>query len=73
MIKYFLFSFSQDAIGCLASITDSSITKMILMSLFERFQFVDGEGEFEELGSDNQAMIDKEQGNLSSTEKENQR
>ncbi|KAF3953726.1 hypothetical protein CMV_020855 [Castanea mollissima] len=65
--------FGQDAIGCLASITDSSITKMILMSLFERFQFVDGDGEFEKLGSDNQAMIDKEQGNLSSTEKEIQR
>nr|POF18969.1 rrp12-like protein [Quercus suber] len=66
-------SYLKDAIGCLASITDSSITKMILMSLFERFQFVDGEGEFEKLGSDNQAMIDKEQGNLSSTEKEIQR
>ncbi|KAK7815330.1 rrp12-like protein [Quercus suber] len=36
-------------------------------------KFVDGEGEFEKLGSDNQAMIDKEQGNLSSTEKEIQR
>ncbi|KAM3691175.1 hypothetical protein ACJW31_09G175400 [Castanea mollissima] len=66
-------SYLKDAIGCLASITDSSITKMILMSLLERFQFVDGEGEFEKLGSDNQAMIDKEQGNLSSTEGENQR
>ena len=37
------------------------------MSLFERFQFVDGEGEFEKLGSHNQALIEK---NLSSTEKD---
>lgn len=60
-------SYLKDAIGCLASITDSSITKKILMSLFERFQFVDGEGEFEKLGSHNQALIEK---NLSSTEKD---
>lgn len=66
-------SYLKDAIGCLASITDSSITTKILMSLFERFQFVDGEGEFENLGSDNQALIEKEQGNLSSTEKDVQR
>lgn len=69
----FFFSFSQDAIGCLASITDSSITKKILMSLFERFQFVDGEGEFEKLWSHNQELIDKEQDSLNSTEKDVQR
>lgn len=40
------------------------------MSLFERFQFIDGEGEFEKY---NQVLIDKEQGNLSSTEKDVQR
>lgn len=37
------------------------------MSLFERFQFIDGEGEFENC---NQVLIDKEQGNRSSTEKD---
>jgi hypothetical protein len=73
IIIYLLFSFSQDAIGCLASITDSSITKNILMSLFKRFQFVDAEGEFEKLQSHNQALIDKEQGSLNSTEKDVQR
>ncbi|KAG6694233.1 hypothetical protein I3842_09G038600 [Carya illinoinensis] len=63
-------SYLKDAIGCLASITDSSSIKKILMSLFERFQFIDGEGEFEKY---NQVLIDKEQGNLSSTEKDVQR
>ncbi|KAF2307960.1 hypothetical protein GH714_033822 [Hevea brasiliensis] len=32
----------KDAIGCLASITDSSITKKIFMSLLERFQLANG-------------------------------
>ncbi|KAE8098771.1 hypothetical protein FH972_016809 [Carpinus fangiana] len=66
-------SYLKDAIGCLASITDSSITKKILLSLFERFQFVDGEGDFEKMWSHNQALIDKEQGSLNSTEKDVQR
>lgn len=73
IIIYLLFSFSQDAIGCLASITDSSITKKILLSLLERFQFVDGEGDFEKMWSHNQALIDKEQRSLNSTEKDVQR
>lgn len=59
-----LSSHSQDAIGCLASMTDSSITKKVLLSLFERSEFADGDGEFGKLMSHKPALIDKEQGNL---------
>lgn len=43
-ITFFLFIF-QGAIGCLASVTDSSVTKEVLVSLVKRFLFVDCEGE----------------------------
>ncbi|KAG4982731.1 hypothetical protein JHK85_028239 [Glycine max] len=36
---------SLGAIGCLASVTDSSVTKEVLVSLVKRFLFVDCEGE----------------------------
>lgn len=65
-------SYLKDAIGCLASITDASITKKILMSLFKRFEFLDDESEFE-LGSHYQTFVDKEEGSLNSTEKDVQR
>ncbi|XP_028766675.1 RRP12-like protein isoform X1 [Neltuma alba] len=46
----------KGAVGCLASITDSSVTKEIFASLLKRFQFIDYEGEFEELKNDDQTL-----------------
>lgn len=60
--------FPQDAIGCLASISDSLITKNIFMSSLERFQLINGVGEFEKLGSHTHALSDKEPANSSTKE-----
>ncbi|KDP26064.1 hypothetical protein JCGZ_21097 [Jatropha curcas] len=60
----------KDAVGCLASITDSSITKRILMSLLERLQLVNGRGEFEHLMSHGDELIGTEEGNISAKEKD---
>ncbi|KAL0555029.1 hypothetical protein IC582_008960 [Cucumis melo] len=38
----------KDAIGCLASIMDSRVTKKVFVSLLERFQFLNTKDEFEE-------------------------
>ncbi|KAJ9695854.1 hypothetical protein PVL29_011032 [Vitis rotundifolia] len=54
-------SYLKDAIGCLASISDSSITKRILISSLERLELINGVGEFENVG------------NSSTTEKDRQR
>ncbi|XWS59109.1 hypothetical protein CRYUN_Cryun08bG0093900 [Craigia yunnanensis] len=54
----------QDAVGCLASITDSSITKRIFVSLVEKLQFVDGEGEFEKQAGNANELMEEEQSNL---------
>ncbi|RVW16609.1 Ribosomal RNA-processing protein 12 [Vitis vinifera] len=54
-------SYLKDAIGCLASISDSSITKRILISSLERLELINGVGEFENVG------------NSSTTEKDTQR
>ncbi|KAJ9184815.1 hypothetical protein P3X46_004503 [Hevea brasiliensis] len=54
----------KDAIGCLASITDSSITKKIFMSLLERFQLANGRGEFAQLTSCGDELIDTEEGSV---------
>ncbi|XVF07210.1 hypothetical protein REPUB_Repub06bG0119000 [Reevesia pubescens] len=48
----------KDAIGCLASITDSSITKGIFVSLVEKLQFVDGEDECEKQAGDANEFMD---------------
>ncbi|KAH9679249.1 NUC173 domain-containing protein [Citrus sinensis] len=58
----------RDAIGCLASITDSSITQNIFSSLLKRFHIVNGEGEFEMLGSHIDNLTDEEHGNPSASE-----
>ncbi|OAY40418.1 RRP12-like protein isoform X3 [Manihot esculenta] len=50
----------KDAVGCLASITDSSITKNILMSLLKRLQLADGKGEFAQLTSCGDESTDTE-------------
>ncbi|XP_065855758.1 ribosomal RNA-processing protein 12 [Euphorbia lathyris] len=54
----------KDAIGCLASITDSSVSKKILLSLLERFKIVNNSGAFEQL-SHGDELSDTEQGLLS--------
>ncbi|XP_054815831.1 uncharacterized protein LOC129315791 isoform X2 [Prosopis cineraria] len=46
----------KGAIGCLASITDSSVTKEILASLLKRFQFIDYESKSKELKNDSQTL-----------------
>ncbi|PON31520.1 Coatomer beta subunit [Parasponia andersonii] len=65
-------SFFKDAIGCLASITDPSVTKKIFMSLLEQFEFIDDMGEFGK-PENAHSLVDKEQGNLSIMEKDAQR
>ncbi|KAJ7976766.1 RRP12-like protein [Quillaja saponaria] len=66
-------SILKDAIGCLASITDSSMKKMVLVSLLKRFQFIGGGSEVEKFFSHNQASANKEQGDLSNMERDSQR
>ncbi|KAJ0098559.1 hypothetical protein Patl1_20494 [Pistacia atlantica] len=66
-------SYLKDAIGCLASITDSSTVKDIFMTLLKRFHLVNGKGEFETLESHINNALDKEQGDLSASEKDLQR
>lgn len=61
-------SYLKDAIGCLASITDSSITQNIFSSLLKRFHIINGEGEFEMLGSHIDNLTDEEHGNPSASE-----
>ncbi|XVF56162.1 hypothetical protein PTKIN_Ptkin06aG0095200 [Pterospermum kingtungense] len=60
----------KDAIGCLASITDSSITKRIFVSLCEKLQFVDGEGEVEKQAGNAAEFREKDRSNLSSMGKD---
>ncbi|XWS43128.1 hypothetical protein CRYUN_Cryun16bG0075700 [Craigia yunnanensis] len=60
----------KDAIGCLASITDSSITKRIFVSLVEKLQFVDGEGEFEKQADNADEFMEKEESNLNTIGKD---
>ncbi|CAJ1967595.1 unnamed protein product [Sphenostylis stenocarpa] len=52
----------KGAIGCLASVTDSSVTKEVLLSLLKRSQFVDSEGEAKILTSP--GVVDSNQGDL---------
>ncbi|XP_058723958.1 uncharacterized protein LOC131595592 [Vicia villosa] len=46
----------KGAIRCLASITDSSVTREVFMSLLRRFEIVDCEGESEVLTTNNKAL-----------------
>ncbi|XP_024027240.1 RRP12-like protein isoform X3 [Morus notabilis] len=65
-------SILKDAVGCLVSITDSSITKEILISFFEHFKFIDDEGEF--VNPENgKALIDKDEGHPSTLVKDAER
>nr|KYP73656.1 RRP12-like protein [Cajanus cajan] len=56
-------SFLKEAIGCLASVTDSSITKEVFVSLLKRFQVVDCEGVAEILTSSTE-VVDGDQSDL---------
>ncbi|KAK0598624.1 hypothetical protein LWI29_036449 [Acer saccharum] len=67
------YTYLKDAIGSVASITDSSITKNIFTSLLKRFQLVNDAGEFEKPGIDIDNLIDKQPDNQSTLEKELQR
>ncbi|GMP86835.1 hypothetical protein CsSME_00039468 [Camellia sinensis var. sinensis] len=62
-------AYLKDAIGCLASITDSSVTKSIFISSLERFQLINDLGEFGKQGSHISASADQEQGNITPSEK----
>ncbi|KAE8671691.1 ARM repeat superfamily protein, putative isoform 2 [Hibiscus syriacus] len=62
----------KDAIGCLASITDSSVTKRNFVSLVEKMQFIDGEGEFEKQPGNANKLMEKES-NLNTMGKEARR
>ena len=68
-LNHLFFPPFQGAIGCLASITDSSVTKEIFASLLKRFQFIDYEGKSEELKNDDQALDNEP----SDTERDSQR
>ncbi|KAI7989023.1 hypothetical protein LOK49_LG13G01797 [Camellia lanceoleosa] len=67
--KHPLFYHDQDAIGCLVSITDSSVTKSIFISSLERFQLINDLGEFGKQGSYISASVNQEQGNITPSEK----
>lgn len=54
---------SQDAIGCLASITDSSSTREIFVSFLKRFGILNNRDEFEGGRDEMDASTDREQGN----------
>ncbi|XP_057982084.1 uncharacterized protein LOC131167333 isoform X2 [Malania oleifera] len=64
-------SFIKDAVRCLASITDTTITKKIFISSLERFQLINAVGEFENVCIHAHAT-NSEEGN-SSVEKNAQR
>jgi len=54
---------SQDPIGCLASITDSSATREIFVSFLKRFGILNKRDEFERGRDEMDASTDKEPGN----------
>ncbi|KAM1306574.1 hypothetical protein ACFX2H_008940 [Malus domestica] len=60
----------KDAIGCLASVTDSSNAKKIFISLLEKFQFKDSRHELGKLESQTDASAGEEEHNLSTREKD---
>ncbi|KAB2631281.1 RRP12-like protein [Pyrus ussuriensis x Pyrus communis] len=60
----------KDAIGCLASVTDSSNAKKIFISLLEKFQFKDSRHELGKLESQTDASAGEEEQNLSTREKD---
>lgn len=62
--------FSQDAIACLASISNSSVTQKVFMSLLKRFRFVTGEGEFQQPKRDGDELIEEEACSLNVQEKD---
>ncbi|KAB2608258.1 RRP12-like protein [Pyrus ussuriensis x Pyrus communis] len=62
-------SYLKDAIGCLASVTDSSNAKKIFMSLLRKFQFKDGSHELEKVKSQADALAGEERHDLSTREK----
>ncbi|KAM7264213.1 hypothetical protein ACFE04_001896 [Oxalis oulophora] len=66
-------SYLKDAIGCLGSITDSSVTKDIFMSLLERYQFVDSNGEFNNQDSSSSEVIDEKEDSLGALKRDGQR
>ncbi|KAJ6332056.1 hypothetical protein OIU76_010440 [Salix suchowensis] len=53
-------SYIKDAIACLASISNSSVTQKVFMSLLERFQFVTGEGEFQQPKNYGDELVEEE-------------
>lgn len=63
----------KDAIGCLASITDSRMTKKVFMSLLGRFKFLNTKGEFEEPGANADELAENAEGNSGTREIDLQR
>lgn len=63
-------SYIKDAIACLASISNSSVTQKVFMSLLKRFRFVTGEGEFQQPKSDGDELIEEEARSLNVQEKD---
>ncbi|XP_050227789.1 ribosomal RNA-processing protein 12 isoform X2 [Mercurialis annua] len=66
-------AYIKDAVGCLASITDSSVTKNILMPLLKRFQLVNDTGEFEQPMNKEDELIETKQENFNANEKDEKR
>lgn len=63
-------SYIKDAIACLASISNSSVTQKVFMSLLKRFRFVTVEGEFQQPKSDGDELIEEEARSLNVQEKD---
>lgn len=63
----------QDAIGCLASITDPSITKKIFVSSLERLQLINDFGDCVKEGFLINSSVDNDETNATSKERDAER
>ncbi|CAI0374942.1 unnamed protein product [Linum tenue] len=59
----------KEAIGCLASIAKSSVTKKIFLLLLKKLKLVNTAGEFEEPASDTDELVNEEDNTQTDTEK----
>lgn len=66
-------AYVKDTIRCLASITDSSVTKRIFISTLEKFQLINDLDESGKQGNHTGDLADQQKGNFTSSEKEAKR
>lgn len=66
-------TYLKSAIGCLASISDSSVMEKIFISSLERFQLVDDSGDCGKLVNQSDGLVNKEEGISNSAGKDAER